>query len=84
MARQGFRRNAKTIGQILKSVDGGKRAAAQQVFDRLPDDVKAEARIEIYTTDREVVGVVVPADRQAKEGAATRAAGAAGLSPGRP
>jgi hypothetical protein len=72
--KQGFRRNAKTISKILHTVDGGKRAAAQQIFDRLPEDVKAESRIEIYQTDREVVGIVVPADRQAKDGVATRAA----------
>lgn len=84
MARQGFRRNAKAIGQILKTEDGGKRAAAQQVLDNLPADVKAETRIEIYQTDREVVGIVVPADRQAKDGVATRAAGTVGLSQGRP
>jgi hypothetical protein len=74
MAKQGFKRNAKAISQILKTVDGGKREAAQRIFDALPDDVKAESFIEVYQTDREVVGIVVPADRQARDGAATRAA----------
>lgn len=82
MAKAGFKRNAKTISRILHSVDGGKRAAAQQVLDALPDEVKAESFITEYHTDREVIAVVVPADKQAKHGAATRAAGAAGLSPG--
>jgi hypothetical protein len=74
MAKQGFKRNAGSIAKILHTVDGGKRAAAQQIFDSLPADVKAESRIDIYQTDREVVGIVVPADRQAKDGVATRAA----------
>jgi len=81
MAKQGFRRNAKVIGQILKTVDGGKRAAAAAVLANINDPA---AKIEIYQTDREVVGVVVPADLQAKDGLATKAASAAGLSQGRP
>lgn len=81
MAKQGFRRNAKVIGQILKTVDGGKRAAAAVVLANINDPA---AKIEIYQTDREVVGVVVPADLQAKDGLATKAASAAGLSQGRP
>ena len=74
MAKQGFKRNAKTISKILHTVDGGKREAAQRIFDALPDDVKAESFITVYHTDREVVGIVVPADKQAKDGVATRAA----------
>jgi len=81
MAKQGFRRNAKVIGQILKTVDGGKRAAAAAVLANINDPA---AKIEIFQTDREVVGVVVPADLQAKDGLATKAASAAGLSQGRP
>jgi len=81
MAREGFRRNAKTIAQILKTVDGGKRAIAQSILAKIDDP---DARIDIYTTDREVVGVVVPADKQAKNGIATKAAAASGISPGRP
>ena len=82
MARkQGFRRNAKTIGMILKTVDGGKRAAAQKILDAMNDP---EARLDVYTTDREVIGVVVPADKQARDGIATKAASQVGLSPGNP
>lgn len=73
MPRSGFKRDAKAISKILKTVDGGKRAAAQRIFDALPDDVKDEAKIVEYETDREVIGIVVPADRQAKHGVATRA-----------
>lgn len=78
MAKQGFKRNAKTIGQILKTHDGGKRAAVQKMYDALPPDVQAEARIDEYTTDRDVVALVIPADTQAKYGAGTRAANQSG------
>ena len=78
--KKGFTRNAATISQILKTVDGGKRAAAERILAQIDDP---DARIEVYQTDREVVGIVVPADRQARDGVATRAAGAAGLTPGR-
>jgi hypothetical protein len=81
MARQGFRRNAKTIGHILKTADGGKRAIAAKILAEMND---SEAFIEEYTTDREVIGIVVPADKQAKNGVATKAASAAGISPGNP
>lgn len=73
MPKPGFKRNAKTISQILKTHDGGKRAAVQKMYDALPPDVQAEARIEEYTTDRDVVALVIPADVQARRGAATRA-----------
>ena len=83
MARkQGFRRNTKTIGEILKTVDGGKREAAARIMAAMPADSGAE--LEIYTTDREVVGIVVRADKQAKDGIATKAASSVGMSPGNP
>jgi hypothetical protein len=83
MARkQGFRRNAKTISEILKTVDGGKREAAARIMAAMPADSGAE--LDIYTTDREVVGIVVRADKQAKDGIATKAASSVGMSPGNP
>ena len=83
MARkQGFRRNTKTIGEILKTVDGGKREAAARIMAAMPADSGAE--LDIYTTDREVVGIVVRADKQAKDGIATKAASSVGMSPGHP
>lgn len=82
MPKAGYTRNSKAIARILHNVDGGKRAAAQRVIDNLPEDVKAEAFTTVYHTDREVVGVVVPAVAQARDGVATRAAGQAGLTPG--
>lgn len=74
------RLNKKTIGRILKTVDGGKRAVAQKILA----NIDGPTRIEVYTTDREVVGIMVPADRQARDGVATRAASAVGISPGKP
>ena len=81
MATAKFRLNKATIGRILKNVDGGKRAAAQAILANINDP---EARIDVYQTDREVIGVVVPADKQAKNGIATKAASAAGITPGAP
>lgn len=81
MARAGFRLNKATIGRILKTVDGGKRAAAQAILANINDP---EARIDVYQTDREVIGIVVPADKQAKNGIATKAASAAGITRGNP
>jgi hypothetical protein len=69
MARQGFKRNSATIGRILKT-DGGKREIAQRILAQIDDP---EARIDEYTTDRDVVAIVVPADKQAKNGIATKA-----------
>ena len=74
MAKQGFKRNHKAIGQILKTDAGGHAAllaAAQGILANMNDP---EAFLEEYETDRAVVGIVVPADTQAKHGTATRAA----------
>lgn len=71
MAKQGFKRNAGAISRILKTVDGGKRAAAAKILAEMNDP---EAFIEVSITDREVVNIKVPADTQAKHGTATRAA----------
>lgn len=79
MARQGVRLNKKVIAKILHTVDGGKRAVAERILAQVNDP---EARIDVYQTDREVVGVVVPADKQAKNGIATKAASAVGITPG--
>lgn len=81
MARQGFRLNKGTIAKILKTEDGGKREIAQRILAQINDP---EATIEVYTTDREVVGIKVPADKQARDGVATKAASAVGITPGNP
>lgn len=81
MARPMFRLNKRTIGRILKNVDGGKREVAQKILAQIDDP---DARIDVYQTDREVVGIVVQADSQAKFGTATKAASAVGITPGNP
>ncbi|SCX05974.1 hypothetical protein [Mycolicibacterium fluoranthenivorans] len=78
--KPGFKRNAKTVEHILKKSPGlqaALRAAGARVAAQIPG-----AEIEEYETDRFVVGIKVPADAQARDGVATRAAGAAGLTPG--
>lgn len=63
----------KTLGKILNSEAGRAklREAAAKIAQSINDP---ETRLEEYTTDRAVVGVMVPADKQAKHGIATRAA----------
>jgi hypothetical protein len=73
MPKQGFKRNAKAISQILHNDPRGQaavRAAAKKIADQIPG-----AEVVEYDTDRFVAGVQVDADAQAKDGVATRAAG---------
>lgn len=79
MAKKGFVRNPKTIAKILKT-DPGLNAAVREAAERVADNA-GHAEIVEYETDRYVAGVKVDAARQAKDGVATRAAGAAGLTP---
>lgn len=65
-----FRLNKKTIARILMTEDGGKREIAEKLRHQMNDP---EVKIEVYKTDREVVGILVPADTQAKYGVATKA-----------
>ena len=80
--RAGFRRNSKNIGRILKTVDAPLKAAAAAIAANIDDDQLV--RVDEYVTDRKVVGIVVAADAQARDGVATKAASAAGISPGTP
>lgn len=80
--KRGARLNRKVVAAILKTEDGGKRAAAQAIAANIPPD--ALVGIDVYITDREVVGIVVAADKQAKNGVATKAASAVGITQGRP
>jgi len=80
--KPGFTRNAKAISRILHHDPGGiaaQRAAAEQVLSQIH---VPGAKIVEYETDRHVVAVQVPADEQAKNGVATKAASAVGLRPG--
>lgn len=89
MPKPGFNRNKGTIRRILRDDLGGiaaTKAAAEAVRDQIVAGLSAEDAkrvfIKKYWTDRAVWGVAVPADLQAKHGAATRAASQAGLQPG--
>jgi hypothetical protein len=78
MPKPGFNRNSKAVARILHNVDGGKRAVAEKIKSRIlaenPELTDRDVFLVTYHTDREVVGVVVRADLQAKKGIATRAA----------
>lgn len=82
MARPGFRLNKATIGRILKTTDAPLKEAAARIAANIPDGELV--RVDEYVTDRKVIGIVVAADGQAKNGTATKAASAAGLSQGAP
>lgn len=74
MAKAEFRLNYKAVGKFLKTDPGGKQAireAAEQIRDKTGDP---ETWLDEYETDRFVVGVMVPADKQARRGTGTRAA----------
>ncbi|MFV8242177.1 hypothetical protein [Mycolicibacterium peregrinum] len=85
MARKkGFVRNSKAIANILHNDPGIQAAidaAAQRAVNEADDDEVFLG--DAYHTDRYVRPVMVPADSQAKHGTGTRAANAAGLTPGR-
>lgn len=71
-----FKLNYKGGGEVLKQLAAPHiNAIARQVADQIGED----ATVEEYTTDRAAASVAVPAERQAKDGALTRAAAAAGL-----
>lgn len=71
-----FKLNIKGGAEVLKELAAQHvNALAQQVADQAGD----EAVVEKYTTDRAAATVSVPAAQQAKSGALTRAAAAAGL-----
>lgn len=74
--KQGFVANRAGIGRIMKT-DPGIQAALDAIADPLA--AKAGGTVEAYTTDRAVRAVVVGAESQAKDGAATKAAGEMGL-----
>ena len=76
MAKSGFRLNRKGGAEVLKELAAPTiNALARQVASRAGED----AEVDEYTTDRAAASVKVPAEQQAKDGALTRAASAAGL-----
>jgi hypothetical protein len=77
MARkQGFVANRAGIGNIAKT-DPGIIAAVTELTDKLAE--RSGGQVETYVTDRFMAAVVVDGESQAKDGAATKAAGALGL-----
>lgn len=62
--------------EVLKELSA---AAIKDLADQVADEVGGDARVRTYVTDRAVATVSVPAEMQAKDGALTRAAAAAGL-----
>lgn len=71
-----FRLNRKGGAEVLKELAAPHiNALAQQIAAKAGPD----AEVDEYTTDRAAASVAVPAHQQAKDGALTRAAAAAGL-----
>lgn len=73
--KPGFNANRKVIGDIAKN-DPGIKARLRQLADQMAAD--AGGHVEDYVTDRAVSAVVVDAEKQAKDGVATKALGAIG------
>lgn len=75
-SRGKFVMNKAAIGRIAKR-DPGIKAAIHDLAER--GATKAGGHVEDYTTDRAVSAIVVGAEDQAANGAATKAAGELGL-----
>lgn len=71
-----FKLNRKGGSEVLKKMAAGQINA---LADRVADQAGAGAYVHKRTTDRAAATVGVPAARQAKHGALTRAANAVGL-----
>ncbi|ORA24892.1 hypothetical protein [Mycobacterium aquaticum] len=73
--KEGFVADRKAIGRIMKN-DPGLKAFIHGIAEKGAS--RAGGHVEDYTTDRTVSAVVVGAEDQAKNGAATKAAGELG------
>lgn len=62
--------------EVLKELAA---SAIKDLADQIADHVGEGAEVKTYVTDRAAASVSVPAEAQAKDGALTRAAAAAGL-----
>lgn len=62
--------------EVLKELAA---SAINGLAQQVADDIGEGAKVKTYTTDRAAATVSVPAEMQAKDGALTRAAAAAGL-----
>lgn len=76
--KPGFHLNYDVVSEFLKKDRGGYDALVAVATDVLHEMDDPEVRTTAYITDRAVVALLVPADKQAKNGVATRAAGRVG------
>lgn len=76
MGRVKFKLNYKGGGEVLKQLAA---PMVNSVARQVGAAAGADAEVNEYTTDRAAASVSVPAEQQAKNGALTRAASAAGL-----
>lgn len=77
MAQRVFRLDYEGVGKILTS--DAFAARVNELGRKIADEVGDDAEFSEYTTDRRAASVSVPAHRQARDGALTRAASSAGL-----
>lgn len=68
------------VGLLLRTAWGDDVAALANAVARAAGGRRKGARVHRYTTDRQKAVVSVPAARQAKDGALTKAAAAVGLT----
>lgn len=72
-----FRLDRRGVAEILKSAETA--ALMNETANAVASQAGEGAEVEAYTTDRQAASVSVPAERQARDGALTRAAAAVGL-----
>lgn len=77
MADVKIKLNRKAVGALLKSAQFA--AAVNRAAEEIADEIGDDAKVYYYTTDRKAAAVGVPGERQARDGALTRGAAAAGL-----
>jgi hypothetical protein len=76
--KPGLHLNYDVVSEFLKKDRGGYDAIVAVATDLLHEMDDPEVKTTAYITDRAVVALLVPADKQAKNGVATRAAGRVG------
>jgi hypothetical protein len=72
-SRGTFKLNRRTVRTIMRE-DNGLKAALHDAAEETREGAGPNATIDEYRTDRMVAGIIVPADEQARDGVATRAA----------
>jgi hypothetical protein len=77
VARGSVRLNRGGVSKVLKSPEFAVKM--NTLAQAIADDIGEDAEVSEYTTDRRAASVSVPAHRQARDGALTRAAASVGL-----